>query len=211
MGLIGIEEAIKQTLTIETLVGEATVEIFRQKNSKESCRNVMLVSHGWQIHPVATVPEPVAYGIPCFAYLVPTKYSLQRTCYDDWAVEASSKFRDASLAFATAGIPQQVVGAHYLESFDSNYSKTLAKALPSCDIAVLADFASKDQTWNQFAALPLVNLLHGKPALRASYSGFILHCCRPVWNPEKLMPEKDGVSTATGLYAYDDAFRSLFQ
>jgi hypothetical protein len=199
------------TLTVETNYGAATLSLFRHKGGCANPRMLMLVSHGWQLTPAKTVATQ-HLGINSFAFLVPVGVSLSRTRYDEWAGEAARKFASAPLAFATAGVPDLIVGAHYFESEDKSYAGALSHALPFCDIAVFDNItppANPDQDFNQSAALPLSELLYGGQAqLRVNYSAFLMHCCRSPWTPKATSKGSSRVLVADGLYAFDDGFRA---
>jgi hypothetical protein len=112
-----MKDAKKTRLDIATSGGTAQLSLFKHTKGCSNPKMLMLVTHGWQIAPAATESEPHT-GTPAFAFLVPLGKSLERTRADGWAEQAARKFASAPLAFATAGIPKLVVGAHFCDTSD---------------------------------------------------------------------------------------------
>lgn len=205
-----MKHATRTEVSITTTYGAAKLSVFEHQSGCSNPDMLMLVSHGFQITPARTISGS-NQALACFAFLVPIGVSLKRTRYDNWANLLASQFADAPLAFACAGTPDIMVGAHYIEPEDKNYATALEQALTICHIAVFDDITrtlDSDNSYNSFAVLPLAALLNGAPSLRRRYSNFLLHCCRSRWDPAATSKSTGTQATAQGLYAFDDQFRT---
>lgn len=202
-----IAEANRSVLTFSTGYGQATIHLFRSKKVARAPNMVLLVAHGWQPMPIA-IAEPRT-NLPCFAWFVPAGVSLSRTRYDGWLGELVEIFSESRLAFCTTGIPNAIVGAHYIEPREAGLEEVLAQAITICDIAVLADMESSGLgtgPYQHSASLPLAELLTKWPHAEQTYSAFLLHTCRAKWPPQMA---KGTEATASGIYSFNDDFKSL--
>jgi|GEM_PF-5878262 len=199
--------AKSKAVSFATDYGTVKISHFKGNTAPSSSNTLIIVSHGFQIQPAAIAQSKS--GLPCFGFFVPLGISLQRTRYDGWLANLASSFIEAPKAYATTGVPDLIVGAHYIEPEDKGFSAQLEGAIGLCDIAVLDDVESSNLgtgNYQQTASLPLAELLDKWPGLTSSYSQFLMLCCRARWPP---VMSGGTQRTPSGLYTYNDDFKIL--
>ncbi|MBB4264409.1 hypothetical protein [Roseospira visakhapatnamensis] len=147
--------------------------------------------------------------MPCFAFFVPLGISLLRTRWDGWLADLTKTFIGSPLAYATTGVPDVIVGAHYADPEDKKFTAELAGAITQCDVAVFDDITSTNMGTGDYlstASLPLPKLLEKWPGLYQTYSSFLMLCCRAKWPP---VMSGGTAKTPSGLYSYNDDFKVL--